>query len=752
MRKIMVMSFLATILIAVSVAFADGGYVWPIKLKPDLSSRFCDHRDGHFHAGLDFRTRGKSGYRIYAIDDGYIYRISTAHNGYGKALYLRLKDGKIVVYGHLSSLGEEVGEYVRKKQMSEKKYSQNLFFEPGEFPVKKGQHIGLTGESGSGSPHLHFEIRSPANLPVNPLKNGFSIDDKSPPVFEKLAVRFYEVQFNPGNPCYIEFPRIERQGNEYYVADTLVGAGEMALAVSGGDLIDQKSFIYGYYGLKMFVDDSLVFVMNSDSISYETTGQIDYIRDLELYGIAGSTGHNDNDEGVFYRLYVPPGSGQYFFAGFKDNAGIIEMPETPGRVRKVKIEACDESGNRSYLTLHMKAPEMPSPLPDFISYYKFADTIEVDFLTDEKISGVNTEFRNNISDPFEDINSDHATKTWRSDGQIAYLNTFRIVDPYRKEEYRFRYVAAGGRISPWIFFKEPNEKAGLEVYGSPERLRIDYFPDSIYTNLVAQIQTETVTFDLRMFQRGIGLFSTDIVDREINGPTSISIKKGSRVIIDTVISIYPVYPDRNTIAYSPDYSLKIEFDEGSAFYPVYVLPPVAGRAEIMGRDAAVYEIRPLHLIAKSPIAYEFDLLKSGISPDNLGAYGYIERKGKWGFIEKAKGHRIEFPGLGLGRIALIADDSPPSISVIRPSGRIRSRRPVLSCVIRDDISGIQLESGLEMKIDGIWVPAEYDIDTKRYRYRVKNNLRTGRHKLEITAFDNQGNKTEKTAYFTILGR
>ncbi len=255
-----------------------------------------------------------------------------------------------------------------------------------------------------------------------------------------------------------------------------------------------------------------------------------------------------------------------------------------------------------------------------------------------------------------------------------------------------------------------------------------------------------------MYQRGIGLFSTDIVNREINGPTSISIKKGTRVIIDTVISLYPIYPDRNTVAYSPDYSLKIEFDQGSAFYPVYVLPLIGGKAEIMGRDATVYEIRPLHLIANSPVMYEFNLVESGISPDHLGAYGYIERKGKWGFIAKAKGPKIEFPGLGLGRIALISDDSPPSISVIRPGGKIRSRRPVLSCVIRDDISGVQLESGLEMKIDGIWVPAEYDIDSKSFQYKVMNNLKSGQHKLEITAFDNQGNKTEKTAYFTILGK
>jgi murein DD-endopeptidase MepM/ murein hydrolase activator NlpD len=102
--------------------FAQNGYVWPIKLAPDLSSRFCDHRAGHFHAGLDFRTNGKSGYKIYAIEDGYVFRVSIAHNGYGKALYLKLNDGMIAVYGHLSSLGEDLDEYVRKEQMKTRAY------------------------------------------------------------------------------------------------------------------------------------------------------------------------------------------------------------------------------------------------------------------------------------------------------------------------------------------------------------------------------------------------------------------------------------------------------------------------------------------------------------------------------------------------------------------------------------------------------------------------------------------------------
>jgi len=731
---------------------AQNRYEWPIKLTPDLSSRFCDFRMGHFHAGLDFRTNGKSGYKIYAVDSGFIYRISMAHNGYGKALYLKLDNGNIAVYGHLSSLGEDLDEYVRRLQMKDRKYRQNLFLDPDRYPVRKGQYIGLTGSSGSGAPHLHFELRSENNAPLNPLKAGFSIKDTKPPLIEKLAVRYYDGNFNPGSPCRIELSEIERRGDEYVVADTLISAGDLALAVSGGDLVDGKQFIYGYYGLKMFVDDSLVFAMSSDSLSYETTGQINYIRDYRMNIMAGRRNSNDNDEDIFYRLYVPPGNDQYFWGKFGDYAGIIKPAEIPGATRRIRIEATDEAGNLAILNALVKTPELPVPMPAFISYYKFIDTIEVDFLTYEEISSVNTEFRNGIVEPFGPVSSNFTTKIWRRNGSVAYLNTVIITPPDFKDEYRFRYGMSDGRTSPWIFFKDATGLSGLSVHGSPDRLRIEYFPDSILTDLLIQIQSGAVLFDLDMHQGGIGLFSTDITDRELSGPASIGIKKGTEIIFDTTVALFPVYPDRRTTSYSPDSSLKVEFTEGSTFYPVYVFPSNGTEAVIKGQKAAVYEIYPMDFFADKPVRFEFDLAQSGISSEYLGAYGYIENRDKWGFIKKADGSAIDFSGMGLGRIALIDDDSPPTVTTIRPRGKIRSRIPTLSCVIRDNISGIDLETGLEMKIDDIWVPAEYDLDTRKFRYKVKNNLRAGRHKLEITAIDNQGNRTEKTSYFTILGR
>ena len=56
-----------------------------------------------------------------------------------------------------------------------------------------------------------------------------------------------------------------------------------------------------------------------------------------------------------------------------------------------------------------------------------------------------------------------------------------------------------------------------------------------------------------------------------------------------------------------------------------------------------------------------------------------------------------------------------------------------------------------MTIDGLWVPAFYDIDNKSYAYQVRHGLSSGRHLLKITAEDNQGNQAEAISRFTISG-
>ncbi len=727
-----------------------GEYRWPMKLAPELTSRFCDNRAGHFHAGMDIRTRGKTGYRVYAVDNGHIFRISARFDGYGKAIYLMLDDGRIAVYGHLLRFDEDLDERLRRIQMKNKKYKQDLFFAPGELPVTMGQMIGLSGASGAGAPHLHFELRSANNNPLNPLRFGFEVEDGKSPEFHRLAIRVYKDRFDPGAPSDIEIVDPLSADGGYLLEDTLYVDGFAALAVSGGDLIDGRGYLYGFYSLQLFLDDSLVFSSSADSISYETTGQQDYIRDIELGRLTNPGGKSDNDRHVFHRLYIPPGAGQYFW---DDSAytGIIPPSAEPGSARKFEIAARDESGNEARLRGVIVTPKLRKPDPEFLSYYRFGDTLEVDFLTFESVGSCRLQYRNTIGSVFQPTGASLTAKTWNLGGEAAYLNTVRAVSSYITGDYRISFSNEIGESSPWIYFVDGTKRRGFSLRGSPDFIRLEFYPDSIYSSLFVEIATATLTLDGEMNQAGVQAYYFDMRERELQGETRIRIKNGPEAVYDTSLIFYPAGKGGTVRAVSPDSSLTVLLDDESLYFPVYIFAPCGMTGTVMGIEAVVYDIEPVDILARNPIIFRFDLERTGLVADKTGVYGYAPSNDKWGFIGAGEGRFIEVEGLGLGRVALARDDAPPVISSLRPDKRVNSRRPQLSCVINDDLSGVKLDPGPQMWIDGLWVPAEYDLETKRLTYQVRNNLRTGGHTLAVEAEDGQGNMIRKTGRFSVGG-
>ena len=152
-------------------------YLWPLDAPPALTSTYAEYRSGRFHAGLDVKTWGKEGYACVSVADGYVWRVRTSPWGYGKAVYLKLVDGRTAVYAHLSGFVDRIESVVAAEQDRRGAYSVNLYFPPGEIPVTRGDRIAFTGSTGSGFPHLHFEIRDGQQRPLNPLLNGFGVKD-----------------------------------------------------------------------------------------------------------------------------------------------------------------------------------------------------------------------------------------------------------------------------------------------------------------------------------------------------------------------------------------------------------------------------------------------------------------------------------------------------------------------------------------------------------------------------------------------
>ena len=148
-------------------------FISPLSIPLDVSGSFGELRSNHFHSGLDLKTNSVEGLDVFAVADGYISRIKISTFGYGKAIYITHPNGYTTVYGHLQKANGAIEEYIKQQQYIQKAFEVEMFLKPSELPVKQGDIIAFSGNSGgSGGPHLHFEFRdTKTEKIINPLNS-----------------------------------------------------------------------------------------------------------------------------------------------------------------------------------------------------------------------------------------------------------------------------------------------------------------------------------------------------------------------------------------------------------------------------------------------------------------------------------------------------------------------------------------------------------------------------------------------------
>lgn len=143
-------------------ADAPSPLLWPLPFKEGCTSSFGEYRRSHFHGGTDFRTRKDIGWPLYAVADGRVVRFRREPYGYGRVLYLELKDGRTAVYGHVMRFeNARLGLEDRLRAACEKagkSFPGDVILDP-PLPVRAGDVVAYSGDLGVGSPHLHLEIR-----------------------------------------------------------------------------------------------------------------------------------------------------------------------------------------------------------------------------------------------------------------------------------------------------------------------------------------------------------------------------------------------------------------------------------------------------------------------------------------------------------------------------------------------------------------------------------------------------------------
>ena len=117
MKPCNALRFLVGLLILCGSASSEN-YDWPLEAPPALTSTYAEYRSGRFHAGLDVKTWGKEGFACVAVADGYVWRVRTSPWGYGRAVYIRLQDGRTAVYAHLSEFVERIEKVVAEEHAS----------------------------------------------------------------------------------------------------------------------------------------------------------------------------------------------------------------------------------------------------------------------------------------------------------------------------------------------------------------------------------------------------------------------------------------------------------------------------------------------------------------------------------------------------------------------------------------------------------------------------------------------------------
>lgn len=255
--------------------YPQGYFRSPLNVPLSLVANFGEIRPNHWHMGLDIRTQQRVNLPVYAAANGFISRIGIDATGFGQAIYIQHPNGFTTLYAHLNAYYPALAQYIKEQQYAQEAWKINLTFSPNQFPVSKGDFIGLSGSTGgSQGPHVHFEIRDTKTEKVlNPLLFQFPIADAVPPSVFRLAMYDRNKSTYNQSPQFLNIQKIKG-------TTVKVGFNTISFAVGATDRFSGSSNPNGIYAARVLVDGRPVSSFALDNISYDETryinAQIDY--------------------------------------------------------------------------------------------------------------------------------------------------------------------------------------------------------------------------------------------------------------------------------------------------------------------------------------------------------------------------------------------------------------------------------------------------------------------------------------------
>lgn len=283
--KYIVYAFLLSFTVVSQEKYPQDYFRLPLDIPIKLSGNFGELRPNHFHAGFDIKTNQREGLNVYAAADGYVSRIKISTSGYGKAIYITHNNGYTSVYGHLQKAVGNIEEKIIELQYAEKNYEIEVFFKPEDLPVKKGEVIALSGNTGgSEGPHLHFEFReNKTEKIINPLFFGLDVKDTKKPIVNNLLV--YPINENSTvnqskRPVALN---VSLQADGTYVAEKLFATGKIGFGIIASDYDDVSYNNNGVYKSQLLSNGKPIFGYEFDKMAFDETRFINVFIDYNRY-------------------------------------------------------------------------------------------------------------------------------------------------------------------------------------------------------------------------------------------------------------------------------------------------------------------------------------------------------------------------------------------------------------------------------------------------------------------------------------
>ena len=726
---------------------------WPTDAGDAYSSNFGEYRDDHFHMGLDIRTNGKIGHKVFAVENGFISRIVTNYSGYGKAIYQKTISGKTIVYAHLDKFSPVMEKVVKLQQSKNKKYSISTNFSSNEFRVKKGELIGFTGETGYAfGPNLHFEVRDESDAALDPLSNGYLLPDKVTPVMKQLAlVPLSRGALINSSSLIQRIPLFRDKNGIYLFADTISVMGDFGIAIQAIDKREGSKYKYQFHKAELFIDNKPAFSLNYNRIPYDQTNNVRTLVQYEL---------KKQNLGEFQKLYRLPEHPRMSVHSVEET-GILSL--SPG-YHKIEIKITDAAGNEAIargiclatfpmsinvkevsrddkiITLEMSPIRGGLAIRDAVAYsftpFGFPD-VKINKIHTQKI-GKNL----HISIPTEEtkdrilqilaINQIGAITTPYHWSNYTGINTVLDVNP----KLDIMHTEGG------IFFQ-----IQMDQY-APARATLKLSNDNIFKSYpVTQIQPTVFLSDMLSpkILKDVKYVDVALINGDLSRETRFNFIPGL------------AEPKMKSVILSKDKNCSIQTLSGTVYSPTAIwIEKVDKHAPVKNgyHLSPVYQLQPFDRVLKNEflVGLRYNHRYSGHS--KMGIYYYNEKGEDWEYVSTKNNPERNILTASLdqfGAITIIQDLVPPKILRTFPANNgLYKSEDIKKIVIdiEDNISGIEpKEKSFSIKLDGQKLFCAYQPVKKQISYTFDRKLSEGDHQLYIKVTDKVGNKIEKNIRF-----